>query len=105
MLIGCSAFLLLTAACLVKRLPRRQVRNICKDFEASMGYCVKEGDVYSNCYDDAALRRLVAAAVEFSKCNYWLASALQHVDCPDDFLSDPSSHYHSHIHCARCPKH
>ena len=78
---------------------------VCKDFEASMGYCVKEGDVYSNCYDPVALRSLVAAAAALSKCNYWLGAVLQHVDCPDDFLSDPLTHFHSHVHCARCPKH
>lgn len=77
----------------------------CKDFEAAQGYCVKDGDVYSNCYDVAVLRRLVSSASALSKCNYWLASALQHIDSPDDFLSDPLSHFHSHVHCACCPKH
>ena len=46
----------------------------------------KEGDVYSNCYDVVALRRIVAAATALSKCNYWLGAALQHIDSPDDFL-------------------
>ena len=77
----------------------------CRDFEASMGYCVKEGDAYSNCYDPAALRSIVSAAAALSKCNYWLSAALQHVDSPADFLSDPKAHFHSHVHCARCPKH
>ena len=58
----------------------------CKDFEAAQGYCVKEGDVYSNCYDVVALRSLVSAAAALSKCNYWLGAALQHIDSPDDFL-------------------
>ena len=88
-----------------KMLGGRAFLVACKDFEASQGYCVKEGDVYSNCYDAAALRRLVSAAVALSKCNYWLGSVLQHIDSPEDFLSDPSSHYHSHVHCAHCPKH
>ena len=80
----------------------------CKDFDAAQGYCVKDGDFYSNYLLPADLetaRRLVAAAAEFSKCNYWLSAALQHIDSPADFLSDPSSHYHSHVHCAHCPKH
>ena len=72
----------------------RAYLTACKDFEAAQGYCVKEGDVYSNCYDVVALRCIVAAA-----------AALQHIDSPDDFLSDPKSLLHSHIHCARCPKH
>ena len=58
----------------------------CKDFEAAQGYCVKDGDVYSNCYDVVALRSIVSAAAALSKCNYWLGAALQHVDCPEDFL-------------------
>ena len=49
----------------------------------------EDGDVYSNCYDAAVLRRLVSAAAALSKCNYWLGAALQHIDSPDDFLSDP----------------
>ena len=67
----------------------------CKDFDAAQGYCVKDGDFYSNYLlpaDLDAARRLVAAAAEFSKCNYWLSAALQHIDSPADFLSDPSSH-------------
>ena len=83
----------------------RAYLTACKDFEAAQGYCVKEGEVYSNCMDIVALRRIVAAAAALSKCNYWLGSALQHVDSPDDFLSDPKSLLHSHIHCAHCPKH
>ena len=83
----------------------RAYLTACKDFEAAQGYCVKEGDVYSNCYDAVALRSLVSAAAALSKCNYWLGAALQHIDSPDDFLSDPKSHLNSHIHCAHCPKH
>ena len=64
----------------------RAYLTACKDFEAAQGYCVKEGEVYSNCMDIVALRRLVAAAAALSKCNYWLGSALQHIDSPDDFL-------------------
>ena len=33
----------------------RAYLTACKDFEAAQGYCVKEGDVYSNCYDVVAL--------------------------------------------------
>ena len=83
----------------------RAYLTACKDFEAAQGYCVKEGEAYSNCMDMVALRRIVAAATALSKCNYWLGAALQHVDSPEDFLSDPKSLLHSHIHCARCPKH
>ena len=64
----------------------RAYLTACKDFEAAQGYCVKEGDVYSNCYDAVALRSLVSAAAALSKCNYWLGAALQHIDCPEDFL-------------------
>ena len=64
----------------------RAYLTACKDFEAAQGYCVKEGDVYSNCYDAVALRSLVSAAAALSKCNYWLGAALQHIDSPDDFL-------------------
>nr|QIR82189.1 replication associated protein [unidentified] len=80
----------------------------CRDFDASMGYCAKEGDFYSNRMTPSELataRRLVAAASDLSNCNYWLGSALQHIEHPDDFLSDVTTHYHSHVHCARCPKH
>nr|QIR82178.1 replication associated protein [unidentified] len=91
-----------------KMLGGRAFLTSCRDFDASMGYCVKGGDFYANFLQAPELesaRRLVAAALKLSDCNYWLSSSLQHLAAPDDFLSDPSTHFHSHVHCAHCPKH
>ena len=87
MLVGCAACLLLIAACLEKVAPTTGTPHL-------------QGMLWRD--DDARFKRSTA---EFSKCNYWLSAALQHIDSPADFLSDPSSHYHSHVHCAHCPKH
>ena len=91
-----------------RMLGGRAYLTSCRDFDAAVGYCVKEGDFYSNFMPAPELdvaRRLVAAAASLSKCNYWLSAALQHLASPEDFLSDPSTHLNSHIHCAHCPKH
>ena len=82
----------------------RAYLTACKDFEAAQGYCVKEGDVYSNCYDVVALRHSVCCCCPVKVQLLGWVLRCNMLTRPEDFLADPKSLLNSHIHMP-CPKH